>query len=169
MSLVAIIALAATAAAFVAGLAYKAGAGTAAGKAIGALPDNPIDLHNTALNYAEGLVMAALKHVLTGPLLQSFLQFLSTGPSPAGILVWLESNVGAGFLSQIVAGLPAVVQVGLQALGGALPTVVGGLIAKVAPLAAHQNAQAQITSAQVLAGLTAASNVPAPALAPKAA
>lgn len=142
------------------------GAPQKAGDAIQALP--PVNIHsksqtfNEATNAAGNFLETNLKGALTGDKLQAFLDFLKGSPSEASVLAYLEQNFGQAFLQSCATGLPALLQAELGILGGHLPSVVGGILAKLAPKVAVAQGQQQLTAAQVsnqiaaLAGVKAA-------------
>jgi len=146
-------------------LAAKWGASSGLGTKAGGLVQNlpAVDLHtksdtfNEAADAAGNTVETVLKNTLTGDALQKFLTFLATGPSETQVITYLETNFGTSLVAQAEASLPALLKQELGILGHAVPGVLGSLLAKAAPVVATQAAQQKLTSAQVLAGLTAMS------------
>lgn len=142
-------------------LAHDAGAAKALAAQLQKVP--AVDLHtksatfNEAVDAAGNTVEAVLKGALTADKMDAFLAFLATGPTSAQVLAWLSANVGVNLIAEVEASLPALLKQELGILGHSVPGVLGALISNAAPVVATQAAQQKLTSAQILAGLTAAS------------
>lgn len=136
-------------------IAYKLGVGKKAGDEIQKVPDALTLVKPTTSVGAHGALVLthylelAAKRELSGDKLQDAVKFATTNPSPAQVLAYLETNLGAGFVKDVEASLPALARDELAVFGDHIPSVVKDFVGKMLPGIVVQQAQQVATAAQV--------------------